>query len=241
MFKLNINKIGRKELMLLFGLFTIIFFFVLSSCKKQATNQKDLTSEQIMLELSKDSNFKDYVKALSEITNTNLANSNTSDFLISEFESEFKKAAFENNQESRANISTFIGFNDTDRFWILRNQLNASFSKLLKSYNLKKINMEQWKTIISDQRLQNFQSAIRDNIIKVKVASLNPDDCYEQYTDCLDDALAVYATEQVVCVGAGALGWTGVGIALFVSCESASYYHLTTSKRKCTSTYKTCK
>ena len=86
--------------------------------------------------------------------------------MISEFESEFKKAAFENNQESRANISTFIGFNDTDRFWILRNQLNASFSKLLKSYNLKKINMEQWKTIISDQRLQNFQSAIRDNIIK---------------------------------------------------------------------------
>jgi len=247
MFKVNFNKIEyrkysfSKELIFLFGFFTIIFFLVLSSCKKQATNQKDLTSEQIMLELSKDSNFKDYVKTLSEITNTNLANSNNPNFLMPEFESEFKKAAFENNQESRAAISTFIGFNDTERFWTLRNQLNNSFSKLLKSYNLKKINIEQWKRIISDQRLQNFQSTIQDNIIKVKVASLNPDDCYEQYTDCLDDALAVYATEQVVCVGAGALGWTGVGIALFVSCESASYYHLTTSKKKCTSTFKTCK
>ena len=47
--------------------------------------------------------------------------------------------------------------------------------------------------------------------------------------------------EQVACVAFGALGWTGVGAALFVACEVASNYHVATSKRRCVSAYKTCK
>ena len=65
--------------------------------------------------------------------------------------------------------------------------------------------------------------------------------CQEIYKDCLDQATATYAVEQVGCVGFGALGWTIVGGALFVACEAAANYHLYINDRTCRTNLKYCK
>ena len=70
---------------------------------------------------------------------------------------------------------------------------------------------------------------------------INPEECLEKYKDCIDGATATYAVEQVACVGAGALGWTIIGGALFVACEVASNYHLYINDRTCRTNLKYCK
>lgn len=216
-------------------------------CKKTAASNKQFyTSEQTINEIKNDTDFYNYIynldllinrksPPLSYEINTNKI-INTDEMDEQKFISMFKES-IENNSESKKTISNYMGFENINDFWKIRALLNLSLANLIKKYDLTIISKTQWyelfKGVNKTNQIQNSSN--------LKNFMMSPDNCIEQYKDCVDDANAQYAVEALGCAGWGALGWTVIGGVLFVGCEGLSYYHLTTMKRKCESSYKTCK
>jgi hypothetical protein len=211
--------------------------FLISGCLKTTNNKlTELTSDQILNEIINDSNFSIYKANLNLLATKSISNTLADNTDEQKFVKLFKES-IDNNIDSKIKISTYLGFLNSNEFWNIRANLNSSLSNLIKKYDFKKISKSQWYNLIkSSNSLVLYQAQP-----KIKTFMLNTDNCIEQYRDCIDDSKAQYAVECLGCVGWGALGWTVVGSVLFVGCEGISYYHFTTMKRKCESSYKSCK
>lgn len=230
-----------------FVVFIISIIAITFSCKKNSIEaDKVLSSEEILIKINNDPDFKNYILNLNllvektfEVNSKDLViNTASSNNKMSEqrFLTLFKKS-IENDFTAKNEISNFMGFNRPYQFWYIRTALNSSLSNLIKKYDFKKITRAQWYELVKGINRKNTSQSQSSS----KSFMLNPDNCIEQYRDCVDDANAQYAVEALGCVGWGALGWTIVGGVLFVGCEGLSYYHLSTMKRKCESSYKSCK
>jgi len=217
---------------------TFLFFSILLfACEKENTNQttKPLLNNSNILQ---DSAFKLLLLDIQDISVT-VSNAN-SDKLLSqnEFESIYNKALNENDIYSKNEISKIMGFSDNLLFWDTRKRISNNIVFLNKKYNLKKLSTKEINSIFING-LENKNGFNNNSNGKVSYM-LNPE-CFEMYKDCLDQATATYAVEQVGCVGFGALGWTVVGGALFVACEAASNYHLYVNDRACRTNLRSCK
>jgi hypothetical protein len=162
-----------------------------------------------------------------------------SDKLLSqnEFELIYNKAINENDIHSKKEISKIMGFSDYSLFWEARKRILNNIAFLNKNYGLNKLSTKELKSVIS-AGLANKNST---NGKAKTTFMINPEECQEMFNNCMDQATAMYAVEQVTCVGAGALGWTIIGGALFVACEVASNYHLYINNRTCRTNLKYCK
>jgi hypothetical protein len=216
---------------------TFLFISILLfGCEKDNTIQitKPLLNNANILQ---DSAFKILVSDIQDISVT-VSNAN-SDKLLSqnEFESIYNKALNENDIYSKNEISKIMGFSDYSLFWEARKRILNNVVLLNKKYKLNKLSTTELKGIIS-AGLANKNSA---NSKAKTTFMINPEECQEMFNNCMDQATAMYALEQVTCVGAGALGWTIIGGALFVACEAASNYHLYINNRTCRTNLKYCK
>jgi hypothetical protein len=232
------NTTILKNKYLIIGMVLISFsIFLILGCLKTANNKLiELSSDQIVNEIINDSNFSIYNTNLNLLVSKSMQNKLDDNIDEQNFVKLFKES-IDNNIDSKTKFSNYLGFLNLNEFWNIRANLNSSLSNLIRKYDFKKISKNQWYNLIkSSKSIPLFQSQPR-----IKTFMLNPDNCIEQYRDCIDDSKAQYAVECLGCVGWGALGWTVVGSVLFVGCEGLSYYHLTTMKRKCESSYKTCK
>jgi hypothetical protein len=227
-----------KNKYLLIGMAIMSFWaFLILGCFK-TTNSKlpEPNSDQILNQIVKDSNYSIYKENLNLLATKSMSSMVAYNLDEQNFVTLFQES-IDNNIDSKIKISNYLGFLNSNEFWNIRAKLNSSLSNLIKKYDFKKISKIQWYNLIkSSNTLALYQAQPR-----IKPFMLNPDICIEQYRDCIDDSKAQYAVECLGCVGWGALGWTVVGGVLFVGCEGLSYYHFTTMKRKCESSYKSCK
>ena len=214
----------------------IFFSILLFGCEKENTIQttKPLLNNSNILQ---DSAFKILLSDIQDISVT-VSNAN-SDKLLSqnEFELIYNKALNENDINSENEISKIMGFSDYSLFWEARKRILNNIVVLNKKYKLNKLSTTELKGIFN-AGLANKNST---NSKGKTTFMINPEECLEKYKDCIDGATATYAVEQVACVGAGALGWTIIGGALFVACEVASNYHLYINDRTCRTNLKYCK
>jgi hypothetical protein len=216
---------------------TFLFFSILLfGCEKENTIQTTkplLNNSNILL----DSAFKILLTDIQDISVT-VSNVN-SDKLLSqnEFELIYNKAINENDIHSKNEISKIMGFSDYSLFWEARKRILNNIAFLNKKYSLNKLSTKELKNVIS-AGLANKNST---NGKAKTTFMINPEECQEMFNNCMDQATAMYAVEQVTCVGAGALGWTIIGGALFVACEVASNYHLYINNRTCRTNLKYCK
>jgi hypothetical protein len=216
---------------------TFLFFSILLfGCEKENTIQttKSLLNNSNILQ---DSAFKILVSDIQDISVT--VSKANSDKILSqnEFELIYNKALNENDINSKNEISKIMGFSDYSIFLESRKRVLNNIVFLNKKYGLNKLSTNELKSIISDG-LANIKSK---NGKAKTTFMINPEECQEMFNNCMDQATAMYAVEQVTCVGAGALGWTIIGGALFVACEVASNYHLYINNRTCRTNLKYCK
>lgn len=209
---------------------------LLISCEKEYTIQttKPLLNNSNILQ---DSAFK---ILLSDIQEVSFAISNaSSDKILSqnEFELIYNKAIKENDNNSKNEISKIMGYSDYSLFWETRKRILNNIGVLNKKYNLNKLSAKEMKGIINSGLANKNRSNISS---KGKTIFMYNPECQEIYKNCLDQATATYAVEQVGCVGLGVFGWTIVGGALFVACEAASNYHLYVNDRACRTNLKYC-
>jgi hypothetical protein len=216
---------------------TFLFFsIILFGCEKENTIQ----TTKLLLKNSnilQDSAFKILLSDIQDISVT-VSNANSDKILSqNEFESIYNKALNENDIHSKNEISKIMGFSDYSLLLEARKRILNNIVLLNKKYSLNKLSMTELKSVISDG-LANKNSTSA----KAKTTfMINPEECQEMFNNCMDQATAMYALEQVTCVGAGALGWTIIGGALFVACEAASNYHLYINNRTCRTNLKYCK
>lgn len=216
---------------------TFLFFSILLfGCEKENTIQTTkplLNNSNILL----DSAFKILVSDIQDVSIT-VSNANSDKILSQiEFDLIYNKALNENDINSKNEIAKIMGFSDYSLFWETRKRILNNIVLLDKKYKLNKLSTIELKGIIS-AGLANKNST---NSKGKTTFMINPEECLEKYKDCIDGATAKYAAEQVACVGAGALGWTIIGGALFVACEAASNYHLYINDRTCRINLKYCK
>lgn len=216
---------------------TFLFFSILLfGCEKENTIQttKPLLNNSNILQ---DSAFKILVSDIQDVS-VKVSNA-SSDKILSqnEFDLLYDKALNENDINSKYEIAKIMGFSDYSLFWEARKRILNNVVLLNKKYKLNKLSTTELKGIIS-AGLANKNST---NSKGKTTFMINPEECLEKYKDCIDGATATYAVEQVACVGAGALGWTIIGGALFVACEAASNYHLYINDRTCRTNLKYCK
>jgi hypothetical protein len=216
---------------------TFLFFSILLfGCEKESVIQKSnplLNNSNIL----QDSAFRSLISDMKEISVTT-SNAN-SDKLLSqnEFELIYNKAINENDIKSKNEISKIMGFSDYSLFWEAKKRISNNIVSLNKKYSLSKLSTTALKGVISDGLANKNSTNSKDKMTFM----FDPNECIEKYADCLEEATADYAVEQVACVGAGALGWTIIGGALFVACEAASNYHLYVNNRSCRTSLKHCK
>lgn len=216
---------------------TFLFFSILLfACEKENTIQttKPLLNNSNILQ---DSAFKILVSDIQDFS-IKASNANSDKILSqNEFDLIYNKALNENDINSKNEIAKIMGFSDYSLFWEARKRILNNVVLLNKKYKLNKLSITELKGIISTG-LANKNST---NSKGKTTFMINPEECLEKYKDCIDGSTATYAVEQVACVGAGALGWTIIGGALFVACEAASNYHLYINDRTCRTNLKYCK
>lgn len=233
---MKLKILNNRKLILGMSILSLLTFSILGCLKTTNKRITEQTSDQILNEIINDSNFSIYKTNLNLLVSKSFGKTNIEDIDEQNFVRLFKESA-ENNLDSKKKISNYLGFQNSNEFWTIRTKLNSSLSQLIRKYDFKKVSKNQWYTLFK----KSNKIALNQLQPIVKTFMLNPNNCIEQYKDCIDDANAQYSVEVLGCVGWGALGWTVVGGVLFVGCEGLSYYHLTTMKRKCESSYKSCK
>jgi len=216
----------------------IVFFSILLfGCEKENAIQttKPLLNNS---DINKDSTFKLFLSDIQEISAT-VSNANSEKLLTQdEFELIYNKAVNENDVNSKNEISKIMGFSDYSLFWKTRERILNNIVLLNKKYNFKKLSTTEMESLISNGLANKNSSNINSN--GKTTFFMNPG-CYEMFKNCEDQATAMYAIEQVGCVGLGVLGWTVVGGALFIACEATSYYHLYVNDRTCRTNLRYCR
>jgi YHS domain-containing protein len=216
----------------------IVFFSILLfGCEKENAIQttKPLLNNS---DINKDSTFKLFLSDIQEISAT-VSNANSEKLLTQdEFELIYNKAINENDVNSKNEISKIMGFSDYSLFWKTRERILKNIMLLNNKYNLKNLSTTEMENLIKNG-LAN-KNTFNMNSNGKTTFFMNPG-CYEMFKNCEDQATAMYAIEQVGCVGLGVLGWTVVGGVLFIACEATSYYHLYVNDRTCRTNLKYCR
>jgi len=228
----NIIGDGPGKIILL-----IVIFFNMS-CKKELNISNNEKSIIQIKNLSKDPDFITYISEIKAVENS-LENANPINKLDEkEFTLYFTKAVKYNDISAKRIISNSMGFHDDSSFWISRSKRIIALKNLNAKYNFS--NLGEQDVLMSLQNINTQNEKIKSNGMNLKTFFFDGPDCLEIYKNCKDNVSANYAMDQIVCVSAGALGWTGIGILTFLACEAASNYRMYVGDKACLLSFKNC-
>ena len=211
----------------------------LSACNKSSLYQNQLSPSTNTIALSEDSIFKSLVFDLRDY-NEVVANTKADTIMNQQdFEINFNNAVKNNDAGSRKIIANTMGFSNDIEFWETRNKMINKIYLLSKKYDFRNISLNNLEKLASNQ-ISNSKII---NLSNKKYVSLDYDysSCIDNYRNCIDQATANFAVEQVGCVGMGVFSWTIIGGAFFIACEAASNYHLYVNDRTCGTNFTYCK
>lgn len=204
-----------------FFLILCTMIFVVNSCNKKNSEPSQIKLN--MENLKNDNDFKLYISQVDSLKRH--FELRVSDTILSEpvFVKYYIRAVKENDLNARLIISNQMGYTGND-FWIERMNRLKVLNKLNIKYDLSKIEEK-------DFQLVNRKTSLMFDL----------DECLEIYKICKDNVTATYAMDQITCVAAGALGFTGIGVVFFVGCEAAAIYRMYQGDRNCNINFKYCK
>ncbi len=211
----NVNKFKK---------YSLLFLFVITlnyGCEKESNNLSKIKIKDEFI--NEDNNFTTYLNETNDLSNHLLNRVKISEISENEFLINFTLAVNNDNYKAKKFISNLMGYDEMG-FWDNRNKRLEALRKLNHKYYLSKLTIDKFHTN------NNFRSNMIQRI-----------DCSEIYKNCRDDVTANYAMDQITCIAAGALGWTGVGALLFVGCEAAANYKMYIGDRNCGTNYRNCK
>ena len=208
-----------KKITNVFIFSTIIFGIV---CCNKLNSESNLVKLNIE-DLKYDNDFKIYISAVDSLKKH--LELRVSDSVLSEsvFIMYYIKAIKENDPKARLIISNQMGYNKDD-FWNDRADRINILNKLNAKYDLSKVEKQYFQVLNRKKSLM-----------------FDADECLEIYKICKDNVTATYAMDQITCVTAGALGFTGIGVVVFVGCEAAAVYRMYQGDRNCNINFKYCK
>lgn len=216
--------------------FLVIIFFTIS-CSKNVDNlqMESLTSDQLCKKIADDPFFSKYVAGIQSLMEKRVFQSE----MLSEnqFQEYYKNAIVNSDLDSKKIIANAMGYEFYEVFWNERDNMNYAIKTLSCKYDLQKLDRAQWKELIKNKiiELENFRK-----INNVAMSFEGGPKCAEKYWNCMEQAAATYAVEQVACFSFAGLGWTGIGVAAFIGCETASRWHLNTMKKGCEIDFRIC-
>ena len=217
--KLTLNK---KLQFTILATFFITAILLLGCEKEKSVINVEEDPLTIMNNIKSDKNLLNYINAIKSLQNRNNLSSNiASEFnntLVNQTSNKSKELSQEefqnlfiesnkNNIAAKERIATLFEYKNSEEFLKNRTIMINSLSNLSQKYNLKKLSLENWYSLISNNKGNKYHSSI--------VSKQLEDNCIEQYHHCMDDAVAVFAVEQVACITAGALGRTLIGAVVF--------------------------
>ena len=211
-------------------------------CSKNSERVKNIDPVEMKARIINDPDFKEYIQTISLIKDKQ-ESFTSNPFLDQEvslnyqdersFINDFKDAIANNDLQKKRKVASFLGFDNYQTFYLLREKANYSFQQLMKKYDFKQISKATWHNIVVESLKSNRSFTL------VSGTSKN-DECLDDLAACNDEALAVYSLEALGCVGWGSLGWTVIGGIAFLGCEGGALYHLKTMRRKCNTEYANC-
>lgn len=212
------NRINKFKKFSLLFLLTITFNY---GCEKESNDlSKTKNNDEF---IKQDNNFITYLNETKDLSNHLQGRIRSIDISESEFLTNFKLAVDNDNYKAKLFISNLMGYEELG-FWDNRKKRLEALNELNQNYYLSKLTID--KFYITNKFRSNMMEFI---------------DCSETYKNCRDDVTANYAMDQITCVAAGALGWTGVGALLFVGCEAAANYKMYIGDRNCATNFRNCK
>lgn len=214
--------------------FLIIGSFIFLGCTKENSNKTKLEIGS----LNQDKDFLELITESNSIIDTSLKYASENLISETEFINHFKKAVNENDSNSRKIISKSLGFLNDSVFWNKRKNIREKMNLLNYKYDL--INVDHYLIINAIKNQVNIKSVNPYNSPINKSTALDGTNCLQQFKNCRDNVTAAFAFDQVQCVMAGSLGWTGLGLLLFVACEASAYYKSYVGDRTCLINYNLC-
>ena len=202
------------------NIFLLSFFLIgICSCEKESTSVLKLNNDYI----KDDDIFTTYINETKDLNNHLSNRKNIIDVSENDFLTNYTLAIKNDNYEAKRYISNLMGYDEMG-FWDNRKKRLGALWNLNQKYYLSNLTIEKFY----------MTNKIRSNMMELI-------DCGEMYKNCQDGVTANYAMDQITCVAAGALGWTGVGALLFVGCEAAANYKMYVGDRNCRINFKNCK
>ena len=214
--------------------FLIIGSFIFLGCTKEKSNKTKLEIGS----LNQDKDFLELITESNSIIDTSFKYASENLISETEFINHFKKAVNENDSNSRKIISKSLGFLNDSVFWNKRKNIREKMNLLNYKYDL--INVDHYLIINAIKNQVNIKSVNPYNSPINKSTALDGTNCLQQFKNCRDNVTAAFAFDQVQCVMAGSLGWTGLGLLLFVACEASAYYKSYVGDRTCLINYNLC-
>lgn len=215
------------------GLFLIIVFF--SSCAKSTIEKLKEPQKQIVENFSTDPLFTDYISDLVLLIEKSPLQTYSLD--EKEFLSNYKNAILNSDKKSKKIIASAMGFEFEEVYWKLSDKMNHTLQKLSAKYDFSQFDENQLRNLIKTKML------LQKKIKTYTQISMSIDEgplCAEKYWNCMDQAAATYVLEQIACVGAASIGWTGIGFLVFVGCEAGSKWHLNSMRKGCDIDFRIC-
>lgn len=200
---------------------TLLVSSLLFGCNK--SNPETISIKPNIEEIINDVDFKIYLNQVDSLKHHLSGRDNKSIMSQTEFIKIYIKAIKENDVEAQKLISNQMGY-DENQFWESRLIRINLIQKLNSRYDLSKI------------ELNHFQKEYKKRALMYDI-----DECVEIYKICKDNVTATYAMDQITCIASGALGFTGIGVIVFVGCEAAAVYRMYQGDRNCNINYKYCK
>ncbi len=208
--------------------------FVFLGCTKENSNNTKL---KIGL-LHQDKDFIELISESNSIIDSSFKYTSGNLLSETEFINHFKKAVNENDPNSRKIISRSLGFLNDTVFWNKRKYIREKISLLNYKYDLN--NADQYLISNAIKNQLNIKPVNQYNLSINKSTALEGTNCLQQFNNCRDNVTAAFAFDQIQCVMAGSLGWTGLGLLLFVACEASAYYKSYVGDRTCLINYNLC-
>lgn len=215
------------------GFFLIIV--LLSSCVKSTLEKQKESPIKIIETISADPLFTDYISDLILLLEKSPFQSYSLD--EKEFLSNYNNAILNSDKKSKKLIASAMGFEFEEAYWSITEKMNYSLQKLSSKYDFSQFDENQLRNLIKTKIL------LQKKIKQYTQISMSIDEgplCAEKYWNCMDQAAATYVLEQIACVGAGSIGWTGIGFVVFVGCEAGSKWHLNSMRKGCDIDFRIC-
>ncbi len=215
------------------GICLILVFF--SSCVKSTIEKVKESPTQILENISTDPIFTDYISDIVLLIEKKPLQSYSLD--ENEFLSIYKNAILNSDKKSKKIIASIMGFEFEEVYWKLSEKMNHSLQKLSEKYDFSQLDEKKLINLIKTK------ISLQKKIKTYPQISMSIDEgplCAEKYWNCMDQAAAAYVLEQIACVGSASIGWTGVGLLVFIGCEAGSKWHLNSMRKGCEIDFRIC-